>query len=387
MSISVYSVVMAIIWFSFAALIGSFALRKISKGGLLFITLILALALLRMFIPLDFDNSIVIRSKYCYPFLQKFVRMRIVREVTIGIILASVWIIGALIRMGIVVHKLVLLQRFRKQCHSELSEGKLVALCQEICEEINFTDNKIRIFTSTIASTAYQAGFLHPYIILPANINTFSEDEICHMLRHELCHFLGKDLWIKLCFQIITCFLWWNPVMIPLNQSIEQMLELRCDHHVCTKLTEEEQLVYLETLIHLAKYHSNELLPLSLGYIGSNDSDRIIQRFEIILSDKSKRIPDRQVIIVILLCILLFLISYLFILQPWTEPPSIVENSPYVSTTETAYIVKTSGQYEFYIDGNFICSLYKEELAQEPFCNCIIYEGGIPNEEIHLPDY
>lgn len=52
MSISTYSIVMGIVWFSVTALIGSFLLRKTSKGGLLLIATIFVLALLRMFIPL-----------------------------------------------------------------------------------------------------------------------------------------------------------------------------------------------------------------------------------------------------------------------------------------------------------------------------------------------
>ena len=84
MSVSVYSVVMAVIWFTLATLIGSYTLHRASKHGLFFVAAILFLSVLRIFLPVDWDHSIVIRSVRLYPFLQNAMRAELVGEITVG---------------------------------------------------------------------------------------------------------------------------------------------------------------------------------------------------------------------------------------------------------------------------------------------------------------
>lgn len=67
---SVYSAIMAVIWFTAAALIGSYTLHHASRYGLTIVAATLSLSVLRIFLPLDLDHSIVIRSDQIYPFLQ-----------------------------------------------------------------------------------------------------------------------------------------------------------------------------------------------------------------------------------------------------------------------------------------------------------------------------
>lgn len=69
MSVSPYSVLMAVLWFSVAALVGSITLRRAHKHGLTLIAAIYIFALLRGIFPVDFSESIVIRSYKIYPLL------------------------------------------------------------------------------------------------------------------------------------------------------------------------------------------------------------------------------------------------------------------------------------------------------------------------------
>ena len=90
------------------------------------------------------------------------------------------------------------------------------------------------------------------------------------MFRHELCHFLSRDLWIKVGFQVIGCVLWWNPVMPLLKRNVEQLLELRCDQKVCRRLSAEKQLSYMETLSVLMKLGSTGVAQVYMGYLGQD---------------------------------------------------------------------------------------------------------------------
>lgn len=386
MSISIYSVAMGIIWFSISALIGSVVLRNTSKGGLLLVALIFVLSLFRMFVPLDFDNSIVIHSEHWYPLLQDWIRSPLLGQITVGTSLLFIWFIGALVRFLLLIKKLILLHKFCKSSVLAQPNSRLMELAREVSKELNYAgESDLSISSKT--STAYQAGFVRPFILLPANVNSFSDEEIRSMMRHELCHFLGNDLWIKTGLQIMTCILWWNPIAFLFNQSIEQMLELRCDQRACENLTKEAQFSYLQTLIHLVEVNSKESSSLPLAYIGNREDQYIIQRFKLITEDNTHAYPQAKVICSIAICFVLFFTSYVFIIQPWTAPPSVEENSSDFLDSSFSYIIHTpDGQFELFVEGMYICTLLEDELAQEPLCNYIIYEGGFPNEETQLSD-
>lgn len=380
MSVSIYSIVMSIIWFSLAALIGSFVLRKTTKGGLLFVSLIFILALIRGIVPLEFSNSIIIRSKHWYPFLQDLIQLRLFWSFSVGTFILCIWFIGAGIRLILVVRKLFLLHYFCNNAQLEQTNSKLMKLASDVGKGLNYTGT-IKISVSSTATTAYQAGFSLPFILLPANTESFTDEEIRCMLRHELCHFLGRDLWIKACIQVLTCIFWWNPVMILLNSSIEQTLELRCDQKAYKDLSHEAQLSYLGTLLHLAKMNSLDSPPLSLSYIGNSEDEKIIQRFHLISATNDCTPLNAKTVYSITICLVLFIASYFITIQPWTMPPLEEENSA-APDSETTYIVHTlDNQFELFIDGIHVATLHEEELAQEPFCNYIIYEGGLFDEK------
>lgn len=386
MSISTYSIVMGIVWFSVTALIGSFLLRKTSKGGLLLIATIFVLALLRMFVPLDFDNSIVIRSEDWYPFLQNIFTRPLLGQVTFGTAMLSIWLIGAVIGVALLTGKLIRMYKSRKGVSLEQSSSKFLALAQEVSKELNYS-GEIDLLLSVKASTAYQAGFIRPFILLPTRIDAFSDEEIRSMLRHELCHFLGNDLWIKTGIQFVHCILWWNPVMGLLSKSVEHILELRCDQRACKGLTQEAQFAYLQTLMHLVEVNSQKSSSIPMGYIGNSEDHNIIQRFKLIMEGNTRTLPSKKVICGILACIILFVASYAIILQPWIMPLVATEETAGSFTQNTTYIVHTAGdQYNLYVDGTFVGSLYEEQLKVEPICNYTIYEGGFPNEKTQQPD-
>lgn len=92
---SVYSAIMAVIWFTAAALIGSYTLHHASRYGLTIVAATLSLSVLRIFLPLDLDHSIVIRSDQIYPFLQDLIRTPLIGKCTVGVCLLICWAAGS----------------------------------------------------------------------------------------------------------------------------------------------------------------------------------------------------------------------------------------------------------------------------------------------------
>ena len=370
---------MAMIWFTLASMIGHFILRRAEKCGLAFIGMIFLLTTIRIFAPLDIAGSIIIRSQVIYPTVQNWMRYPIAGSVTVGGCLILLWIAGAAFQFVGLLLDWKRQRKFRNKAMLQEGNGRLDMLFQKVADEFGH-HGPFCLAVGENVTSVYQAGFLHPYILLPAQIELFSDEDICNMFRHELCHFLSRDLWIKAGFQVIGCVLWWNPVMPLLKRSVEQLLELRCDRKVCRQLSEEKQLSYMTTLSALVKHGSASVAQVYMGYLGQDNDTDIMQRFRMLLLGKPRTVERCRQIISCVLCLVLFIASYCVILQPWGEPDASSFES--VGTTnvgsELGYILcKSDGTLELYCEDEFVCTLTDAALNTEPFNEMlIIYEGS-----------
>lgn len=171
---------------------------------------------------------------------------------------------------------------------------------------------KRKLTISEDVLTVYQAGFIHPHIVLPESITEVSEQDICNVFRHEMQHFLGRHLWVNAGMQIAGCLLWWNPVMLLLNRSVQQLLELLCDRRACKSLSQEEQYSYLETLIGFLKNKTEKPAnSVVLSYLGNSAGSEIKQRFQLVLQNKSSVQLKVRLWASSILCVVLFVMSYL----------------------------------------------------------------------------
>lgn len=374
MTITPYSIVMSVLWFSLACLIGSIILPKISKGGLFLIAVIFILAFIRLCIPLDFFKSIIVRSYFIYSFLQKIVQKPALYQFTFGQCLLVLWIAGALIRLFWLASKLISQHEFRRNSYALGSADDFMTLAQQVSKELGY-HGTVKLAISPNATTAYQTGLFRPYILLPGNIEDFSLTDIRNMLYHELCHFLGFDLWILLAIQIVTCALWWNPVMYLLNRSVEQLLELRCDQRVCGHLGKSEQYDYMQTLINLARINSPRLSNVVLGYTGDSEAN-ITQRFQLMTQTRTTPVERMRLYVGLIACILLFISSYCFILQPNTGPPTeeVAGDSIGICIIDAFIIRSSDGEATLYLDGVAARALTEEDLQKEPYCNYEIFD-------------
>lgn len=377
MSITIYSFFMAVIWFSLSALIGSLVLRKEStQHGLVVIALFFLLALIRMFVPLDLTHSVVIPCKHVYPALQGWIRKPLAGRITPGICLLLIWAVGGAIQLLRLGWKLKAQRKFRQYAVLQEKDSLIGKRLSVVCNRYGF-HGKVYVAVSPNVTTAYQAGFLHPYILMPAHTDTFDQQGIDHMLQHELCHFLGGDLWIIVLLRGVCCIFWWNPVLPMLIRSVEQMLELRCDKRVCKNLSEEQQLTYLDTLLQLAEMNrkgETKIPQISMGYTGKYDAGSIVQRFQIALHGSTNRRKKVRAVVCCAMCFVLFCASYFVILQPWSPPAENPAEQEVTITPETAYIVRDSdGVLGLYYEGVFYATLTEEAINYEPFNELTIY--------------
>lgn len=376
MDISIYSAVMALIWFTLATLIGSVALRRqTSGGGVAFFSCLLALAIVRMFFPLELPGSLLIRSEHIYPALQEWVRSPLVGELSAGTCLLMLWALGCIAALAVLGRKLFLQWRFCRCAQTLESGNRLGRQFEAVCDEYGYR-GCCRLAVLQEASVPCQTGFFRPCIILPGNVDSFSAQEVDYMLRHELRHFLELDLWIMLALQILRCVLWWNPVMSVLIRSMEQVLELRCDRHVCRKMSELEQVAYLDTLIRLAEKNNTRLYIVSVQYLGNAAAAELVQRFKLTLQSKQIGKQRLQMLVSFALCLALFVASYGVILQPSSAGPDEEDGYAIAAITpETAEIIhREDGSYELYYEGDYYWEFPESAIETEPFCDLEIIE-------------
>lgn len=374
MTITPYSIVMSILWFSLACLIGCVLLPRISTGGLALVAIIFILAFIRLCVPLDSFRSVVVRSYSAYSFLQKTVQKPIVHSFTFGQCLLLLWATGTVIRLAWLTGKIISQHRFRCGAYVPEYADDFIALTRQVNRDLGYS-GEVHLGILPNATTAYQAGFFRPDILLPGNIKDFSLTDIRNMLYHELCHFLGFDLWILLAIQIAICALWWNPVMYLLYHSVEQLLELRCDQRVCGHLGKSEQYDYMQTLINLARNDSPRPSNVVLGYTGDSEAN-IMQRFQLLTQAKATSAEHATLFTGLVICGLLFVVSYCFVIQPGYVPPTTAIEGDDVETFRvSAFIMRSAdGHLTLYLDGKAAYSLSEKDLQNEPYCNYIVFD-------------
>lgn len=382
MMISPYSILMSLLWFTVAALIGSFTLRRAEKHGPALVAAIYLLAFLRGALPLDFDQSIVISSYKIYPMLQDALTAPIYGRMTAGRCLITLWGAGTAVQLCRFLLKLMRQKKFLCGVMYEIPSSELFILLDEVCSELGY-HGKSKLTVSSKVSTAYQAGFLCPHILLPIDTASCSEVDIRNIFRHELCHFLGGDLWIKAGMEISACLLWWNPVIPFLKHSVVQLLELLCDKRACKGRSSAEQVEYVETLLRFVKSSVADPANLTLSYLGNTQNADIKQRFQLMLQDRSSTQSRFRVWGSCIVCFMLFVASYFVILQPAGFPPPIEDDVAItVLTPENAYILQMQdGTLVLYYNNTpYDVLITKDMLRTEPLSSLPIISERIDEQ-------
>lgn len=378
MRITIASILMTVLWFSLATCLWCLILAKSKEYQVELIGVLLLFSLLRLFLPLSSRTGLAIDSKYIYPTVLAWLRGPLSGQFTVGEVLLFLWAAVALIRLALLFGRLVKQNRFWLQMPRPTEGSRLPVMVWEIGRAMGYHNN-VELAVSSSSVTAYQVGFFHPRILLPHNVEGLSQETVDSILRHELGHFLGGDLWIKLGVQILSCALWWNPVMPFLSRSVEQLLELRCDRRACRDLTDEARLSYAGALLQVIQNNPPAKQKVSLGFLGASEDARIVQRFQMLLMKKPDSVSKGKIVAIVAVCVILFIGSYYVELQPGTAPETD-DMSGYVAISpETAWLVRAEdGSIQLYVEGEYFTALPEEALSGSPIRDLKIYEGDVP---------
>ena len=381
MSITIYSAFMSILWFSAIILLGDFLrrctgfLRYYSAG---FLLLLSAASIVRLFIPLELPFTMVVRSSALFPSIRAFFEIPLfqigAQVVSVTDMLLAVWILGSAFCFLRLFRRIMQSRKLVRLCIASHVENEMLdRLMRSIAEQTNRTPN-YRLVISPLMPAPMVTGYFVPTILLPEMVLQLSEQKQRLILIHEWHHVLNKDLWIKLFVNILCCVMFWNPAVYLLRNHLEHALEVRCDLRVLKGIHSDEKVTYLETLLQALRYLKDEKaaeeLPYavtslaSIGLIGITEEVSVKQRFYIIgkYRDGLTRVT---VLFTSLLCVL-FLSSFLIVIQPYSEPPlDDIESTIPLGNEDSFIYIHQDGRHSLFRDGIF-CELLSEEDINTP---------------------
>lgn len=379
MSMSIFSLIMAVLWFDAFIFISSGLRRKtgfLLQYSLLPLISLLILSLVRLLIPFELPFATVLRSYRFLPFLQNYWNHSFSLwgglQLSVALVLV---LISTTVSVILLIHFFVRMQRGNAYIRTLYTEEDARArhILQDIIDQTKPGQDCTLRIAPGIASPIV-TGFFHLLILIPESTKVLSDKQMEYILRHEWNHYLSKDLWVKLLIQILCCIMWWNPPVYLLKRDLDQILELNCDHGVTRKMKEKERLEYLETMIEILKHYygkENRMLEAGVGvnFVGIGKGANTIQRFQLVY-DHQKRIANWKTnLIFVLIMGMLFLVSFSFVFQPYSMPP-IEEGSAdyFMITPENAHLEVKEGIYSLYVNGKCIdASVSRDMLQMEPF--------------------
>ena len=191
---------------------------------------------------------------------------------------------------GVVLFLVVQFAGYRRCRHEALrwsravKDKRLSAALDQLCAEMD-TGEKITLLISQKVSGPMIIGFFKGYLLLPHE--NYEDNELVHILRHELVHLKRRDIWYKLLILFTTALHWFNPAVHLMLREANKDLELACDDESIKNLPFDARKEYSDTIIHCMRKRHSKRTALSTYFYGGEQAMR--ERFVNILSHQKKR--------------------------------------------------------------------------------------------------
>lgn len=367
MNVSVFSLLMSVLWSSLIILVAHLLRRKaffLRRVGAPVLVVFYLLSVGRMVLPVEFPFS---REVPLRSWFSTAVQAVCIEEHQLGDF-GWTWAQAACLCWAAVGIILLLWFSFRywravRRMTQSLARDPLA---EEILQSIRKESKrslKVQVFRTERASTPMGVGIFRRKIILPCG--EIPLQELGFILRHEYTHFLHGDLWVKLLTQVYCCLFWWNPLVYLLRRDLPQILEIRCDMAVTKDYTVSQKAEYLQTIVNSLKRMGKERdtsrqFLVSARLLASEDSLSLVERFRLISGGQEPRRLMAASLVTGALCLLF--VSYLFIFQSAYDPPeddffSELSASIQIPSFTDAYVIK-------HADGTCTLVLNQTEIIQ-----------------------
>lgn len=349
MALTSFSFLTSLIWVSFFAIIikllsrQMFLLRSFSIYPLIFL---ICFCLIRLFLPMELFYTHIIRSENLLPALQRVLNYSFNNRSDINVTIYEILI---LISAGVALYKFFKkISDYRRfyniLCILPASDDQRIKTTLTRVQDLTGLKKKIKIVVHKSIKTPAIVGFSSPIIILPDLF--FTDDELLGILMHEWQHYRQGHAIIKCACDIIQTTFWWNPFFKNFNSEVEHTLEMHSDEKVSFYLNKQQQQAYLNAIIKVVQNQkgSHKKSVLTCCLIEEAKSNRLKQRFKMLLERNYSKINKQRSKLFIPIIFALLISSYAFVIQPYSKPNeqdygimTVISSNDYLKKTDSGY--------------------------------------------------
>ena len=185
-----------------------------------------------------------------------------------GYILLSIWIVGMLAMMILVIKSSLRLRTIKRSA-LPLQNPEVRRLYNKCLNEMKITRN-IPVYSTAFLKSPIIVGFLKPCIYLPIHlISDYHESDMRYMLLHELQHYRHKDAIANYLMSFAGVLYWFNPFVWFALREMRNDREIACDTSVLKMLEEDDYEDYGNTLINFIEKVSFSPFPFAANLSGN----------------------------------------------------------------------------------------------------------------------
>ncbi len=185
-----------------------------------------------------------------------------------GYILLSIWIVGMLVMMILVIKSSLRLRTIKRSA-LPLQNPEVRRLYNRCLNEMKIIRN-IPVYSTAFLKSPIIVGFLKPCIYLPIHlISDYHESDMRYMLLHELQHYRHKDAIANYLMNFAGVLYWFNPFVWFALREMRNDREIACDTSVLKMLEEDDYEDYGNTLINFIEKVSFSPFPFAANLSGN----------------------------------------------------------------------------------------------------------------------
>lgn len=165
-------------------------------------------------------------------------------------LIAYIWGAGVLIFLLVII-----ISYFRFLCRKnknavKISDNKIFS---EVKNELKIKRH-IRLKASSDIGSPMLVGVLFPTVYIPCR--EIPDNNMRMVLLHELTHYKRKDLLVKWFAILVNAVHWFNPLCYLACAALSEACEVSCDMAVTKNMSEDEQKLYMQTILNLVEERS-----------------------------------------------------------------------------------------------------------------------------------
>lgn len=217
---------------------------------------------------------------------------------------------------------------------------------------------EVSVKRTRLVSAPMILGISHPMILIPDDMPKDLNME--GILRHEIAHLMQGDLVIKLVWNIVKAWSFWNPIIFILDSQLIKILEVRADEKAIHQMTDVDRHDYRASLAILANY-AGKKKGKQFGVALVNPKGMLVEKRIDVMEEVYHRTDlDMAVnyfcVIVFTLCA--FVVMNCIILEPMSAIPVEDYEKTQMMTEDNGFLIQNEdGTYDMYFEGKFRATL------------------------------